>query len=163
MDRVCRRVKSMSRCRVGLLYLLCHGNMGQVALGQGLTVASASHFEILRSCWVGNYPRIVEHACLVASATPTVCQPSASVSPAQMAAGACAIRGRDATTGADTCCSAGSRGPSAPGHALMEAVSDAAGVLVIAAIDPQLTDANFQFEGPIRYYRPAEYYHRTET
>jgi len=160
MDRVCRRVRSMSRCRVGLLYLLCHGNMGQVFLGQGLTAASASNFEILRGCWVGNYPRIEVHACLVSSATPTVCQPSANVSPAQMASGACDIRGEHA--GVEICCSGGTRGENAPGHALMQALADAAGVLVIAAIDPQLTDANFQFEGPIRHYRPAEYYHRPE-
>jgi hypothetical protein len=54
------------------------------------------------------------------------------------------------------------QGGNAPDHAIMQALA-AASVLVIAAIYPQFTAANFQFEGPARHYQPTDYFHRPKT
>ena len=160
MDRICRRVNERGSEGVGVLYLLSHGNVGSVQLGQGLTAANAGSFQLLRGRWVGQHPRIEVHGCLVASTTPTVGQPAAGVTPAEAAAGACATRGRSAITGQSMCYSAGTRGANAPGHQIMQALANAAGVLVVAGVNVQLTDSDFQFEGPISHYYPIVYYHR---
>lgn len=162
MDRICRRVRERTGDRVGVLYLLSHGNVGSIQLGQGLTQANAASFQLLRGCWVGQQPRIEVHACLVASATPVVAQPAAGVSPAAVATGACATRAEDAVTGVDMCYSAGTAGANAPGHVIMQAVADAAGVMAVAGVNVQETDSDFQFEGPIQRYHPAVYYHQPQ-
>jgi hypothetical protein len=72
----------------------------------------------------------------------------------------CTTTGSQSTTGDPLCCPAGIRKANAPGDAIMQALADAAGISVIAAVNAQTADANFRFEGPVRYYYPERYYHR---
>lgn len=129
MDRIGRRIVqrvTQSRCQaLGVLRFLCHGNMGYVELGNGLTVQSASNFQMLRGHFGGQFPKIEVHACGVLSGTAVT-----SHSPS------------------------GTIDLSAPGHAIMRALARAAQVLVIAAYDTQYADGSMAFEGPIRHFRP---------
>ena len=132
MDRICGRILERAMRHpisgnpgLGVLHLICHGNAGVVHLGNGLTAATANSFRHLRGFFVGQYPRIEVHACGVLSGT--------SVS------GAVPI---------------GTIDHNAPGHALMQALSNAAQVLVIAAYNIQFPDSGMVFEGPIRHFRP---------
>lgn len=160
MHTICRRVRELTNDQVGVLYLLSHGNQGQVMLGQGMTQDRCLGFRQLRGCWVGEQPRIEVHACLVVSATPAVVQPAAAVSPAARAAGACATEGTESSTGTRICVSAGTLGEAAPGNVLMETLANEAGVVVMAAAWAQIADREFEYEGPVRWYRPNVYYHQ---
>ena len=156
MHTIAARVAARSGRRgVGVLFFCCHGNVGTIALGQGLTAGNAWRFRALRGCWVGQYPRIELHSCLVASATPSVCVPAGDVAPAPVA-----VCGTNAFTGEAVCCTGGSRPPgvAVPGDAILKRLADAAGAAVKAAVNPQLADAGFEWEGPIRFVRPSRYY-----
>lgn len=148
VDRICRRIREAGLIRI--LYLCGHGRThqarGYVELGHGLTLGSARSFELLRHHWAGRYPRIEVHSCGVASVTRVRCRPNPNYDENYMW-----------NTERSRICT-GISGPAAPGHRIMQALADAAGVLVMAGVDDQWPDARFQFEGPVRHYRPAEYF-----
>ncbi len=129
MDRICRRILQHLREHddgaIGILRLFGHGSPGHVELGMGLDVNSARNFSLLRGHFGGRYPRIELHSCGVVSGTPVS--------------------------------DAGPRGtisPNSPGHALMQALATASGVLTIASYDVQRADQEMAMEGRVRHYRP---------
>lgn len=130
MDRICRRilerVNQHGSLGLGMLRLICHGNMGVVELGSGLTLITAGRFVLLRGRWSGNYPRIEVHSCGVLSGVPVTLEHQE-----------------------------GTMDLSAPGHAIMRELANAAQVLVIAAYNVQDADGRMAFEGPIRHFRPS--------
>jgi hypothetical protein len=142
MDRICRRVLLRSGGQVGVLRLICHGNASYMELGTCLrSPADVTSFRLLRGCWIGRYPRIEIDACGVVSSTLVSCSlPELTIE--QWA----------------TVCTPGTVSSSAPGHQLMQALADAAGVLVIASYDVQLGPNPRGFEGRIRHYRPTQYF-----
>lgn len=139
MDRIARRVLEESPDGIGVLRLMCHGGgMGNLTLGQGLTAATARQFQILHGHFAGQHPRIEVHACGALSTTPVVCPPN--ITPNQVGS-----------------CTPGTIARGGPGHAIMQALADAAGVLVVAPFNAQLVSGTqFTFEGPVQYFRPAQ-------
>ncbi len=125
MDRICRRVLQNSPAGLGVLRIFCHGNSGSVELGQGLNMASVPSFRLLRGHFVGQFPKIEVHSCGVLSGTPVSRQQPI-----------------------------GMIDLNAHGHVLMQALANAAQVLVIAAYNVQDCDRRMAFEGPIRHFRP---------
>ena len=141
MHRICSRARQRSNGQIGVMVIDCHGNSSWVQLGTGLrTPADAIGFQVLRNCWVGDYPRIEVQACATISSTP-VCAPGAS--PTSCTPGPAGTQDNDSTR---------------PEHQLMQRIADNAGVLVIASYDIQTWAPGF--EGDIRHYRPETYYRR---
>ena len=162
MDRICRRVRETGDPDgISVLYLVAHGEThgqpSRIALGMGLTQATARNFILLRNCWVGLHPRIEVHSCYVASETPPDCHPNPNagfINRVSSAIGGRVPRGQT--------CQPGTPGPAAPGHAIMQELANAAGVLVIAPVNAQFADFQFTFEGPVRHYRPTAYFLRRQ-
>jgi hypothetical protein len=133
MDQIARRILQNAPRGLGVVRLCSHGNSGHVELGQGLTAANAWRFQLLSGHWQGRFPKIEVHACGVLSATPVACP--ASPRPGTCTPGTVALDG--------------------PGHAIMQALSNAAGVLVTAAYHVQWSDRDFRYEGQVGHFRPA--------
>jgi hypothetical protein len=150
MDRICRRAIERSGGEIGVLRILCHGNASYIELGTGVqTPNDVWCFRLLRGHWVGRYPRIVLDACGVASATPVSC--TVNNFP---------YRDRAALALLASACTPGTASPTSAGHALCQAIADAAGILVVASYDIQLGPTPRGLEGSIHHFRPVQYFRR---
>jgi hypothetical protein len=170
MRQICESVRNHVQDNgIWILYIVGHGRTfeepSRVELGRdNLTADTAFHFQQLRNLWTGEYPRIEVHSCYVASVTPPVCR---ELSFENLSDVPVIIRGRiGALRGTAVprhrVCTPGTPGPDAPGHVIMRALANEAGVTVVAAVDPQYADHQFSMEGPRRYHRPAVYYRRDQ-
>jgi len=158
IEGLCRQIVSQVPGRIDVLFLCCHSdNMGdaiEVMLGEGLTADTARHFELLRDKWAAR-AHIEMHSCLVASETEAQCSPNPAYRESwqQDLANLGRWLGGEATVRPTVC--RGTSGPSAPGHPIMQALADAAGVTVWAWVDNQEPYRHFMFEGRVHYYQPA--------
>lgn len=154
MDRICRRIVHYAGTQgMGDLHICCHGihrdGHFQIQLGRdGLTEQTASHFQQLRDHWEGPYCRIKMHVCCAASETGPQPRPRRhdlieDLEPLMQA-----------VTGTPEASRPGSRRPRAvaPGDAILQALANFAGVDVMAGVDTQIPDPEYNFEGPVVHY-----------
>jgi hypothetical protein len=116
------------------LLLCAHGNSGYLQLGEGLNHGRANHFSRLAGKFESG--GVIEiHGCGVASSTDV-------------------LKGFDKKGGA--VCKAGTQSSSGAGELLLSALATATGASVKAALNCQLADAGFDFEGPTVTVKPKK-------
>ena len=146
--------------RLDTLFLCAHGpdpeggGPARIQLGEGLTVQTARHFSSLRNSW-SDRGRIEVHSCLVASTTRTRWSPNPAYRDGWQQDLDNVRRYLITRATVRPRIGRGTAGPSAIGHAVMQALANAAQVEVVAGVDRQEPDRHFMFEGPIHSYRPG--------
>jgi|WetSurSiteA1Bulk_404760.scaffolds.fasta_scaffold18051_2 hypothetical protein len=146
MDHIARRIVERATGGIGVVRFICHGNSGRVWFGSGLTAGTAAGFQLLGGHFTGEHPRIEVHACAVLSGTSVDCGPVQRDTSHSVAGFP-----RDFQR-----CLPGTIVESGPGHVIMQALANAAGVTVVAAYNVQWTDPELALEGTVRYFHPAQ-------
>jgi len=141
MDWIVKQIKGLSQGvgQIKLLRICAHGNRGYVQLGKdGLTAGTAQKLNVLKPYFSSDpAARIEIHACGVASSTDIVKRRAGKPV-------------RDA--GGHLVCTPGFVNywdPQGTGMLLLRTLNRATGTPVLAGVDCQLSDAEYQFEGTV--------------